>query len=328
MPKDDITIKERIKSSKINSGPKDEENIIDIKSPNPNIPKNTISQRDDFNIGKERIKAPRNIISNREIYNTYFGNEYARYKKYTTLTPEINNPRVKVRKISSQPKYIERARIPQNIISSIERDYINDININISRERPRATINIAANIEKNIVNKNKLSERTSLNVISRIKDLVRINYKLRKVLNKNKIEFELIYKGTIDGDSSIKFHEKCDNFKNTLVLIYSSLNKKFGGFTTRTWEGDDINKNDDHCFIFSIEKGIIYDFIEGEDAIKCSKEYGPIFVNQIAIFDKFITQGGIIANVAKNFNMKEDNELLDAYEKFGVKDVEVYHIIS
>jgi hypothetical protein len=282
------------------------------------------------------------------------GNEQARFKQNTVLTTKnsyskINNQRVKAsRNIISKPKneenriYKERSWISQNIISNLERK-----DNNIPKERPRIPMDISTNIERNDINigkervrvpmniierndfaKVKQKRRVSLNTISRIKDLDNINYKLRKVLNKKKIEFELIYKGTIDGDSSITFHEKCDNYKNTLVLIYSSINKKFGGFTTRTWEGEDINKKDDHCFIFSVEKGIIYDLNEGEDAIKCSKEYGPIFVNQIAIFDNFITQGGIITNISRSFNMKEDDELLNAYEKFGVKEVEVYHVIS
>ena len=332
--KDYINIQERVKVLQNTvSKPKNEKNIIYKEG--PKIPQNTISERNDNNDIKLRVKVLKKSIFNKK-NNNIIGNVQARFKPNTLTTKnsysKIGKQNIKASQSTiSKPKYEENIiykenqRIPLNTSSKIER---NDINYNISKERARAQMNFISNIERNDITKNKQGVKASLNTISRIKDLDKINYKLRKILNKNKIEFKLIYKGTIDGDSSIKFHEKCDNYKNTLVLIYSSINKKFGGFTTRTWEGEDINKTDDHCFIFSVEKGIIYDFDEDEDAIKCSEEYGPIFVNQIAIFDNFITQGGIITNIAKTFNMKEDDELLDAYEKFGVKDVEVYHVIS
>ena len=330
---ENLISKEKV-SQNIISKPRNKENIIYKEG--PKIQQNSFStiERNDNNDIKIRVKVLQKSIFNKN-NNTIFGNRFK--QNNTALTTKNSYSKISKQNIKtsqstiSKPKYEENiiynesSRIPLNTISKIER---NDISYDINKERARVPINIISNSERNDITKIRQKTRDSMNTISRIKDLDKINYKLRKILNKNKIEFKLIYKGSIDGDSSIKFHEKCNNYKNTLVLIYSSINKKFGGFTTRTWEGEDINKADDHCFIFSVEKGIIYDFDEGEDAIKCSEEYGPIFVNQIAIFDNFITQGGIITNIAKSFNMKEDDELLDAYEKFGVKDVEVYHVIS
>ena len=47
----------------------------------------------------------------------------------------------------------------------------------------------------------------------------------KKVLSINKI-----YQATINGESSSKFHSKCDGISNTITLIKSAGNRRFGGF--------------------------------------------------------------------------------------------------
>ena len=56
--------------------------------------------------------------------------------------------------------------------------------------------------------------------------------RLREVpqfLNKN-FQFNLLYKGTRDGDKSRTFHSICDNKKNIIVFVETTKNIKFGGF--------------------------------------------------------------------------------------------------
>ena len=56
--------------------------------------------------------------------------------------------------------------------------------------------------------------------------------RLREVpqfLNKN-FQFNLLYKGTRDGDKSRTFHSLCDNKKNIIVFVETTKNIKFGGF--------------------------------------------------------------------------------------------------
>ena len=50
----------------------------------------------------------------------------------------------------------------------------------------------------------------------------KMNKKIKKIKN--------LYKATIDGGDPINFHLKCDNIPNTLVLIKSEGNRRFGGF--------------------------------------------------------------------------------------------------
>ena len=155
-----------------------------------------------------------------------------------------------------------------------------------------------------------------------------IAIKISKILNK-KIKFKLLYKASKDGDAASTFHEKCDNIENTLILIHASGKKRFGGFTTQTWDGNNVNKKDKNSFIFSIDKNKIYDIKNDQFAIGCYPEFGPIFMGcQIRLLDHFFTQGGTTFYKDVIFKTTEDFELTGGAQKFGVIDLEVYEVKS
>ena len=70
----------------------------------------------------------------------------------------------------------------------------------------------------------------------------------------------------------------------------------------------------------------VYDIIEGQNAINCNPDLGPVFINQIKLLDQFFTQGGTTGKKGKNFKTLEDFEITEGAQKFGVKEVEVYQI--
>lgn len=164
------------------------------------------------------------------------------------------------------------------------------------------------------------------NIIKHPGELDEISSRIQRTLNKKNIKYKIIFRSNIDGDCASTFHEKCDKIRNTLILIKASGNKRFGGFTTETWDGNDINKKDEKSFIFSIDKMKIYDIIPGQNAINCNPDLGPVFLSQIKLLDKFFTQGGTTSAKGKNYKTLEDFEITDGAEKFGVKEVEVYQI--
>ena len=164
------------------------------------------------------------------------------------------------------------------------------------------------------------------NIIKHPGELDEISSRIQRTLNKKNIKYKIIFRSNIDGDCASTFHEKCDKIRNTLILIKASGNKRFGGFTTETWDGNDINKKDEKSFIFSIDKMKIYDIIPGQNAINCNPDLGPVFLSQIKLLDKFFTQGGTTSTKGKNFKTLEDFEITDGAEKFGVQEVEVYQI--
>ena len=108
-------------------------------------------------------------------------------------------------------------------------------------------------------------------------DLIHLAIKSR--LNKEVKELKKLYQATIDGDGGINFHSRCDNIPNTLVLIKSAGNRRFGGFTSVQWTSPTSSeyKDDPNAFLFSLDKQKIYSYKKDGKAIFNFKDYGPTF---------------------------------------------------
>ena len=63
---------------------------------------------------------------------------------------------------------------------------------------------------------------------------------------------ELIYRGSRDGTTSNKFHEKCDNQGPTICLYQNEKGYIFGGFTYISWTSDGSTHKTSECFIFTL----------------------------------------------------------------------------
>ena len=151
----------------------------------------------------------------------------------------------------------------------------------------------------------------------------------RKICSKKykKISLNLLYKAIVDSDKAQVFHKKCDSANNTLVLVKSGNNKRFGGYTSCNWQGNAIEKKDDKAFVFSLDKKKIYNIIKDMDAIGCYPKYGPIFLGcQIRIYDEFFKNGGTTFEKGANYETEEDYELSGGLKKFDIKDLEVYSV--
>jgi len=143
------------------------------------------------------------------------------------------------------------------------------------------------------------------------------------------VKFMLLYRASEDGDKAKIFHEKCDNHKMTLVLVETTKGVRFGGFTTKTWDGNCIKKIDNDAFVFSLDKRKCYDIIKDEFAIGGYPKFGPVFFGcQIRVYDEFFTKGGTTCNRGLNYKTKKDYELNNGEQKYVVKEIEVYDIES
>ena len=162
-----------------------------------------------------------------------------------------------------------------------------------------------------------------------IHDMNELEIITKKINKENKrIIINLLYKASADSDSAAVFHEKCDGANNTIVLVETKDGKRFGGYTTKSWTGNCVEKADPDAFIFSFDKMKTYDNIPGDDAIGCYPKFGPIFLGcQIKIFDNAFTRGGTTFEKELNFNTEEDYELTGGNRTFDVKDIEVYEVI-
>ena len=99
-------------------------------------------------------------------------------------------------------------------------------------------------------------------------------------MNKKIKEIKKLYQATKDGGDPKIFHLKCDNIPNTLVLIKSEDNKRFGGFTPIPWSSNNSGKKDNKnmTFVFSLDNKKIY-FLKkmNSTAVFHNEKFGPYF---------------------------------------------------
>ena len=85
-----------------------------------------------------------------------------------------------------------------------------------------------------------------------------------------KFKTKLLYRCSIDRDSSYKFHEKCDGKGPTITLVKTDKVFKFGGYTSISWNNIQNLQQDRNAFIFSLNKKENYTIYGGNIN-------GPIF---------------------------------------------------
>ena len=151
--------------------------------------------------------------------------------------------------------------------------------------------------------------------------------------NKNIIKFEKIFKMDENNTKGEDFHKCCDNKGPTLILVNTTENNIFGGFTPLNWnnEGKDIIDETDQTFIFSLNLMKKYNIInKKKKAIKCFTNYGPAFGDFDFGLHENLKEGEVYANSTCNFLSNENLELIGKKGKqsyFTTKDVEVFKVI-
>lgn len=188
----------------------------------------------------------------------------------------------KVIKEQIEIQYIENLNLKEEIkedIKILKEKLINQNNkITIIEERIKEINKIVLPIKKE--NKlNRIGNGFKKSTIIRYDEIDVIIESVESRLGKEIEDIKILYKSSIDGGEPINFHEKCDDIPNTLTLIKSNENKRFGGFTSVTWESSSeiIYKDDINAFLFSLDKLNIYPNKGLNCAICCVDSFGPIF---------------------------------------------------
>ena len=116
-------------------------------------------------------------------------------------------------------------------------------------------------------------------VIMKDNEFELIFFEIKKKFNKGVQKLIKLYQATIDGDGAKNFHSKCDNIPNTLVIIKSAGNRRFGGFTNAQWSSPSSSeyKDDPYAFLFSVDKQKIYPYKKDKKAILNNENCGPCF---------------------------------------------------
>ena len=138
---------------------------------------------------------------------------------------------------------------------------------------------------------------------------------------------------TENGSESKDFHEFCNDKGSTLVLILTTEQKKFGGYTSLNWksEGGFIGDTSDQTFIFSLNSSKKFDINDKEkSAIKFDLNNGPSFGNGDIIVYQNMKEGKTYANEKSTFLEDNNLELIQQegeQQSFNIQEIEVYRVI-
>ena len=185
--------------------------------------------------------------------------------------------------------------------------------------------NLKENIDK-YINKSEIMKSDEKNMLYK---------EIENKMNKKIKEIKKLYQATIDDGDPINFHLKCDNIPNTLILIKSEDNRRFGGFTPIPWksEGDYwIKDPENKTFIFSLDNKKIYYLKSIKDyAIYHNKDSGPCFGRgrDIAI-DRNPLKENTLYTSQSSYDYKGDSNALSEFNypnRGKVLEYEVFQII-
>ena len=192
---------------------------------------------------------------------------------------------------------------------------MNNKNIIIKNHFDREKLKIKYKIDSKIIKDNSLYF-----VIDKIKQTYQKN---------NTPELNLLYRGSENNFEPGPFHSKCDKIKGTITLVKNNKGFIFGGFTSESWEGNNILKKDDKAFCFSINHKKIYEVIKEKEAIKCNKNYGPVFLNDIFGFRKYNLKDGecYIIKACYYTGCDKDFEINGGEKELKAVETEIFQIL-
>jgi hypothetical protein len=149
------------------------------------------------------------------------------------------------------------------------------------------------------------------------------------ISEKKNLNFKLLYKASIDGDSILKFHEKCDNKGPTLIIIKIKTGYRFGGYNPLSWNVQNNYKEDPLTFIFSLDKNKKYTIKENQVQYSSFMDVGCFaFGNgfDFVIKDNCTQNNFSYSETPYSYNTTEECELTGGERNFTVDDYEVYSV--
>ena len=323
-------------------------NILSIKIKLIEKPYNIINPLSDINnkILKKIKNELESLLKNNEVNSLYQNNINILNESF-----EFNNNNyIIVNTKNNNNDFIIDNKYKSNILKENNNNYLNLV-IKTDFSFPVINNNFQ-NINNNLL---KMKSELKNNNINHMNNIYKISsyfskYEVPIIMNNDDINFiinnisskfnkkikklYLCYRASKDGDTAEMFHKKCDYIKNIIIIISSRTKKKFGGFSTESWETNidtSIYKKDENAFIFSLDNYKIFDVIKPENALNCCKTFGPIFgKGEIFIKDNFFKNASC-CNEKEVFNYydifgKENKEPLSGEKEFLVEEMEVYKI--
>ena len=151
-------------------------------------------------------------------------------------------------------------------------------------------------------------------------------------LKQKKINCNLLYRATRDGDSANNFHQLVDSKKSTLSIIETTKGVKFGVHIDLPLKSIDDSVVDDKCFIFSLTNKKIYNHKKGKESFNDNKNYIiSLFNRPICVVDNCLSnsQSYTCTKIDADYNFysfERDYELNNNEQYFTVKEMETFQI--
>jgi len=294
-----------------------QENNASIKSENDNLYINL--QINKVGKGKElvEIKLEKRAFSLKEM------NE--------NLENDIKNLKMEIEEIKNNNKSLKEE------IKNLKDDNLNEKNeINylkkeielLKKEIEKLTMN-----EKNIKNTISLINKMNSEIINEKEELDLIENRLKymeQFKNKN-LSYNLIFRGTKDGELPSDFHNKVDGKDKTITIIETTKGLKFGGYIDKKWDSSSLwIDNDENCFIFSLSLMKIYNPIKGRDKYMFYSICGPNF-SVFGLENNLFNKSSLNIQTKESANNRfsgftSDYELTGGENEFQIKELEVFQI--
>ena len=151
---------------------------------------------------------------------------------------------------------------------------------------------------------------------------------LSERLNRKVAYLDKIYQASVDGDTTAKFHSKCDGHANTLTVIKSTNDKTFGAFTSLAYHSSSGQYYYDcNAFIFSLSNLEIYEIKKKENSVWIGSSNSILFGSGHDIYlpDKCLTNQ--CSSVQTCYDYKGKSNALTGGSNFYTRDYIVYQVI-
>ena len=151
-------------------------------------------------------------------------------------------------------------------------------------------------------------------------------------LRQKKIKYNLLYRATRDGDSSINFHNKVDNKKSLLSIIKTNKGMKFGYYIEKPYKKTGKWEKDNKSFIYSLNLKKIYNIKEDSYSFRDDpSDMVDLYNNQIRIYDNFLAKNESYTCTKSNadvsfYGFEKDYELNNGEQNFTVQEIETFQI--
>ena len=268
---------------------------------------------------------------NYDFYFEFFIDINGNKKQIRLLIEPLNEDSKKrmAEKIQQQNKQIEKLEAKNKKLEKNYQDLYDSIKKNYIVQNQFNKIVYKAPNPKHLSIDSKIIENEE--EIGFIKDII-AERKYKNSKSNDNFSLNLIYRGTRDGDMGKDFHKLCDGLSPILLLIKTTHNIRFGGYTETYFEGTSeyVGKKDDNAFIFSLDKRKYYNIEKGQNAILCYINYGPVFYgnefSNIFLKEPFFKKKGSVAPKGDRYKTHEDYEINMGRQYFKPIQIEVFHI--